>query len=132
VTANASLPETHSGPAIATKTSEYRCPRCCCRVTKSPSDPSLEYGHKRHCPRRPDHFGWTKVTYDPEADPLLIGSPEIAVDGGRLTCDDCEDEIDPENHKVLIKTNGFDDLCVGCQPHYPSDRQYRPEDGGAP
>ena len=122
-----------SGPAIATKDSEYRCPRCCCRVSRSPSDPTLEYGHKDGCPRRPDHFGYATVEYDPVADPLLLGSPEIVADGGRLTCDDCDAEIDPGNHKVLIKPSGFDDLCLDCQPHYDSERQYRPkENGGEP
>ena len=120
----------YSGPAKATKDSEYRCPRCCCRVTRSPSNLNLEYGHKDGCPRRPDHFGYANSDYDPDADPLLIGSLKVAADGGRLICDDCDDKIDPETHKVLIKTNGYDDLCLSCQPNYPSERQYRP-DGGA-
>jgi hypothetical protein len=42
---------------------EFRCPDCRCRVTRSPTDPALEYGHSQgtdrrsldggRCPRRP-------------------------------------------------------------------------------
>lgn len=49
----------------------FRCPVCGCAVTRSPSDPTLEYGHRAKanngrepCSRRPDVLD----TSDPRAD----------------------------------------------------------------
>lgn len=54
---------------------EFRCPRCQAACTQSPSQPSIEYGHRSKCPRRPDHF--------PYGEPSLLPiSPEVATDGG--------------------------------------------------
>ncbi|WP_226023234.1 hypothetical protein [Halomicrobium salinisoli] len=122
---------TDFGRAGVQKDSEFYCPRCIARCTESP-DGSHEYGHFNGCPRRPDGLPWVgSRSYDPAEDPLLIGAPDVAADGGRLECDDCGNEIDPQKHKILIRPNNPHlDLCVECQPHYRADRQYSPVDNG--
>ena len=113
------------------KDSEFWCPRCGSRCTRSPVDGNTEFGHRNRCPRRPEKFGYaTGGQYKPEKDPLLLGERGVAADGGRTTCDDCDSPIDPENHKVLIQPGGFKDLCQQCQPNYARDRLYAPKDGG--
>ncbi|WP_225334238.1 hypothetical protein [Halomicrobium urmianum] len=121
-----------TGHTEVRKDSEFICPRCLARCTESPNKP-IEYGHYEGCPRRDDDLPWVGCrTYKPEKDPLLKGSPEVAADGGRLTCDDCGDDIDPDQHKIQIRINQHHlDLCADCQSEYRADRQYAPvTDGG--
>lgn len=55
---------------------EYRCPQCQAACTQSPTQPTVEYGHRTRCPRRPDQF--------PNGEPQA-GRPitsEVATDRG--------------------------------------------------
>lgn len=61
-------------------------------------------------------------------------TPPLAADGGSVTCDDCGSEIQPENHKILIRERDeieHLDLCLECQSKHPRDDQFTPAtDGG--
>lgn len=49
-----------------------------------------------------------------------------------IECDNCHNDIDPDEHRIRIKPDGnHDDLCLECQTKVPHEELYRPAtDGG--
>ncbi|NHN59833.1 MULTISPECIES: hypothetical protein [Halorussus] len=101
--------------------------------------------HLPHCPVRdlyaelgalqeggPDPDRVRAIIKHHEDDPET--EPPVLADGGSLTCDDCGGQVDPENHKILIRDRDeieYLDLCLECQPKHPSEDQFTPAtDGG--
>lgn len=101
--------------------------------------------HLPHCPVR-DLYAEIGALRDGGPDPERVletilsdrpnaeMTPQLAADGGSLTCDDCGGQIQPDNHKILIRDRDeieHLDLCLQCQPKHPRDDQFTPAaDGG--
>lgn len=63
------------GPLRTDGKGEFRCEDCHARCTRSPTK-DIEYGHRAHCSRRPDHL--------PNGGPVFQNdsSEPVATDGG--------------------------------------------------